>query len=135
MLFVYVGAGRQSWARPSRASTNGYASARRPPRRLCPSPGTSLRPAALVRYASRPSASFASFAHTFPTICAGSVRWLNGVIYPLPHNPTDRKLFCYILKDITQSKELEQRLRDNERKLRYAANVRLLFFDDVPRTG
>jgi hypothetical protein len=77
-----------------------------------------------------PDAFFGPRSLTLFPICAGSVRWLNGVIYPLPHNPTDRKLFCYILKDITQSKELEQRLRDNERKLRYAANVRFLFFDD-----
>jgi hypothetical protein len=74
-----------------------------------------------------PDAFFGPRSLTLFPICAGSVRWLNGVIYPLPHNPTDRKLFCYILKDITQSKELEQRLRDNERKLRYAANVRFLF--------
>lgn len=56
-------------------------------------------------------------------IFPGSERWLSGTIYPMPYGPSGRKLFCYVLCDVTERKRLEQSLRDNERKLRYAANV------------
>lgn len=53
----------------------------------------------------------------------GKPRWLYGVIYPLPNNPTNDGVYCYVLRDVTERKELEHLMRENELKMRYAANV------------